>query len=260
MIIKILMIGDAVRSPGTDYLAVGKLLSRKARELGADLTIVNGENSADGNGMTRESAAALFDAGADVITGGNHTHLRSEVYGALDDDPRLLRPANLPGDAPGIGYGVFDAGDAKVLVVNLLGQIFMDPADSPFGTLARILSRAEGTFDVAVVDFHAEATSEKLALARAFDGKVSVVAGTHTHIPTADCSVLPGGTGYITDLGMTGSHAGILGVKSESIIRKLVRRLPSKFEGAVGDERAEGAVFEIDTSTGRCLTAESVVF
>ncbi len=260
MNVKILMIGDVVRSPGVGYLTKGGRLRETVKKTGARLTVVNGENAADGNGITPDAADALFFAGADVVTGGNHTLLRTEIFHALDDDRRLLRPANLPGDTPGMGYGIFDAGGVFVLVANLLGQIFMDPVNSPFDTLSRILERERGNFDIAVVDFHAEATSEKGAFARYFDGKVSVVAGTHTHVATADCAVLPGGTGFITDLGMTGSRAGILGVRTDCVIKKLVNRLPSRFEGAVGNEAASGALFEIDPASGRCVSAQSIIF
>ena len=260
MILKILMLGDVVRENGVRYLNSGGRLRTFVRESCVSLTVANGENSADGNGMTPSSFEGLIDAGCDVITGGNHTFRHRDVYSLLDDDPRALRPANTYGGAPGTGYRVFDAGGASVLVVNLIGQVFMDPANSPFEALENILRREAGNYDAAVVDFHAEATSEKLALARKFDGRVAAVAGTHTHVRTADCSVLPGGTGYITDLGMTGSKNGVLGIKTECVIRKFTEGVPVKFEGSDGGERAEGALFEIDTGTGLCVSARPVSF
>ena len=260
MILKILMLGDVVRGNGIRYLASGGRLRSFVRENGVSLTVANGENSADGNGMTPSSFWELIDAGCDVVTGGNHTFRHRDVYSLLDDDPRALRPANVYGGAPGTGYLVADAGGASVLVVNLIGQVFMDPSNSPFEALEKILRREEGNYDAAVVDFHAEATSEKLALARKFDGRVAAVAGTHTHVMTADCAVLPGGTGYITDLGMTGSRNGVLGVKTECVIRKFTEGIPVKFEGSDGGERASGAIFGIDTGTGLCVSAQPVIF
>ncbi|MBR6914813.1 MAG: YmdB family metallophosphoesterase [Clostridia bacterium] len=260
MLLNILFVGDVVGTPGVEYLKKGRLLSETKKALGAHLTVVNGENSADGNGMTVASAEALLFAGADVVTGGNHTARRADVLTFLDDSDRVLRPANLPGNFPGAGYTVVTAEGVRVLVAGLLGQTYMDPVNSPYETLSRILERERGEYDIAAVDFHAEATSEKYALARLFDGKVSVIAGTHTHVQTADCSVLPGGTGYITDLGMTGSHSGILGVKSERVIDRLVKRLPARFEGSVGGEAAHGALFSVDVESGRCASARSIVF
>lgn len=260
MILKMLFVGDAVGTPGVEYLSRGRLLSETKKKLGAHLAVVNGENSADGNGMTAASAEALLFAGADVVTGGNHTARRAEILSYLEDSDRVLRPSNLPGDFPGSGVACVTADGARVLVVNLIGQTYMDPANSPFETLSRILERERGEYDIAAVDFHAEATSEKYALARMFDGKVSVIVGTHTHVQTADCQILPGGTGYITDLGMTGSHSGVLGVKTERVIDRLVKHLPAKFEGSTGCEAAHGALFAIDTESGRCISAESVVF
>ena len=260
MILKILMVGDVVGSPGVGHISGGNRLRCTAKELGAHLTVVNGENSADGNGMTAASAKAILDAGADVITGGNHTLRRYDVHPMLDDDGRLLRPANLPGETPGVGSATLTVEGARVLVVSLMGQIYMDPVNSPFETLSSILKREKGNYDISVVDMHAEATSEKLALARFFDGKVSVVAGTHTHVATADCTVLPGGTGYVTDLGMTGSQNGVLGVRSDCVIKKLAYRLPVKFEGSVGGEEGHGALFEVDASTGRCVSARGISF
>ena len=260
MLLKILFVGDVFGKPGIEYLSRGRLLSETKKKLGAHLAVVNGENSADGNGMTVASAEALLFAGADVVTGGNHTLRRAEILPFLDDSDRVLRPANLPGDVPGTGVARVTADGVRVIVVNLIGQTYMDPANSPYEALSRILERERGEYDIAAVDFHAEATSEKYALARLFDGKVSAIVGTHTHVQTADCQILPGGTGYITDLGMTGSHSGILGVKNERVIERLVKRLPAKFEGSVGGEAAHGALFEIDTGNGRCVRAESVVF
>lgn len=261
MTVKILMVGDVVGIAGTEYLLEGGRLRRCASELDASLVIVNGENSAEGNGITPTSARALIDAGADVITGGNHTLRKKNIYSMLDDETTLIRPANFPVGSPGMGHITVDVCGYRILIINLAGQVFMDTrASSPFDALDRILSLEEGRYDAAVVDIHAEATSEKLALARYADGRVSAVAGTHTHIPTADITVLGGGTGYITDLGMCGSHAGILGVSTEAILHKFRSVTPVTFTPAVGEISAEGALFEIDLPSGRCIGARSVKF
>lgn len=201
--IRILALGDAVGSSGVGYLTDNRCLAKAIRSLGAHFTVVNAENSADGNGILPQSAEELFDAGADILTGGNHTFRRREIYHMLDDCENLLRPANLPAAAQGHGWTVYDAAGIRILVMNLLGTVFMEPLASPFETADAILEKCRGGYDVALVDFHAEATSEKLALARYLTGRVSAVWGTHTHVATADCRILGGHTGFITDLGMS---------------------------------------------------------
>lgn len=260
MHIKILALGDTVGSSGTTYLAAERKLQRMRSTLGVHLVVANAENSAEGNGTLPQSADALFDAGADVLTGGNHTFRRREFYNMLDDCENVLRPANLPAAAPGHGYTVYNADGIRILVMNLIGTVYMDPVASPFETADAILKRMEGEFDVALVDFHAEATSEKLALARYLTGRVSVLWGTHTHVQTADASVLGGKTGYISDLGMVGSPDGILGVKSEPVLHKFLVKTPVRFETQHGNEHATGAVFTVDTETGNCISAETIVF
>lgn len=256
---KVLALGDVVGSSGVKYLSEGRRLERAKKEYGVHFTVVNGENSADGNGMLPQSAEMLFRAGADVITGGNHTFRRREIYTALDDEEYLLRPANYPAAAQGHGYTVYDAAGVRVLVINLIGTVFMDSYGSPFESADRILSRMSGEYDISLVDFHAEATSEKLALARYLSGRVGAVWGTHTHIPTADCTVLPGATGYITDLGMVGSFSGILGITAEPVLHKFLVKTPSRFETAHGNEKATGALFTF-SDDGRCTEAERVEF
>jgi len=253
---RVLCMGDVVGDEGVRYLNEGWRLTRLRDSLGADLVIVNGENSAAGNGMTPDSARALLDAGADVITGGNHTWRRREVYSALDDRDEYLRPANFPDGAPGHGWCIAEAAGRRVLVINLAGCVYMESVASPFETADRILAAAAGRYDEAIVDIHAEATSEKMALGRYLDGRVSAVFGTHTHVATADAQILPGGTGYITDLGMCGSHAGILGVATEPILHKFLMKTPVYFTPAQGQCRATGVLFEI--RDGRCLRAERV--
>lgn len=262
--IKILCLGDVVRNEGVSYLERGGRLRSLRSRLGADLVIVNGENSAEGNGLSKDSAERILDAGADVITGGNHTWHRSDVYSMLDDDCRLVRPANYPSAAPGMGYRIADARGYRVLVANVCGTAFMDPVDPPHTIAARILEKEKGRYDIAVCDIHAEATSEKLFFARYFDEgyagalRFSAIFGTHTHIPTADCSILPGGTGYVTDLGMCGSGNGILGLKTESIIHKFTVRTPNRFESAIGNCKIEGCLFTIDEKSGKCTDAARI--
>ena len=254
--LNILCLGDVVGEEGT--AAVERHLHSLIRSVGADLVIVNGENSADGNGISRDSAERIYDAGADVITGGNHTFKRREIYSMLDDEEYMIRPANYPAEAPGMGYVIADVRGYRVLVMNVMGCVYMDNLAQPHETIEKILRIEKGHYDIAVCDVHAEATSEKLFLGRYFDGRLSVLVGTHTHVATADCQVLPGGTGYITDLGMCGSHNGILGVKTESIVHKYTVKTPVMFEPASGNVKLCGAVFEVDEKTGKCLRAERV--
>lgn len=260
MTLKILALGDVVGGHGTDYIGRPGFLSGIIREYGIDLVIANGENSAKGNGLTPESAEALFDAGVDVITGGNHTWQKSSVYSMLDDDSRLVRPANFPGSAPGRGYTIVDVRGVRVLVFNLSGNAFMlEPVASAFEWADRILDGERGNYDVSILDFHAETTSEKILMGWYLDGRASAVFGTHTHVQTADARVLPGGTGYITDVGMCGSMNGVLGIKTECIKHKFTVHTPVRFEEAEGDEALHGAIFEIDPSSGKCLSVEAIV-
>jgi len=256
--IKILCIGDVVGKEGVDYLSTGGRLMKLKQEYGADLVIVNGENSAEGNGMTLASADAIYRSGADVITGGNHTFKWREIYDMLDDGGYAIRPANYPASAPGLGYTIVDVKGYRVLVINLIGTVYMEAMMPPIDCAKKILSVEEGKYDIAVCDFHAEATSEKICLARYFDGQISVIFGTHTHVQTADAQILPGGTGYITDLGMCGSHNGILGVRTEDIVKKFTEKIPVKFNPAHGNAKLTGAYFEVDLKTKKCVKAERV--
>ena len=258
--IKILALGDVVGVGGCKYLSGGRL--RRMRDtLGAQFVIVNGENSATGNALSPESAEMIFEAGADVITGGNHTFKKKQIVDYLDSHPLAIRPANYPGAVPGEGYCIADCMGWRILVINLLGNTFMDNVmDSPFKVADKILLQNKGRYDICLVDIHAEATSEKLCLARYLDSRVSAVFGTHTHVQTADACVLPGGTGYITDLGMTGSGAGVLGVKTESIIHKFTVGTPVYFDPADGEYAAHGALFTVDTDTGLCTEALGITF
>ncbi len=254
---RILALGDVVGAAGVKYLTEGRRLSKLRDELRADLVIVNAENSAAGNGITPESADALIFAGADVLTGGNHSFRRREAQTLLEDEACILRPANYPDAAVGHGVCITEAAGQRVLVLNLAGCVYMEPLESPFACADRILKQYEGKYDAAVIDIHAEATSEKIALARYLDGRVSAVFGTHTHVATADAQILPGGTGYVTDLGMCGSHAGVLGVATEPILHKFLVKTPVIFTPAEGQCELHGVLFEI--KDGKCIHAESVL-
>ena len=259
MSFRILALGDVVGERGTDYICRPGFLSGIKKERGISFVIANGENSAKGNGLTPQSAQALFEAGVDVITGGNHTWQKSSVYTMLDDDARLVRPANFPGAAPGHGKTVIDAGGVRVLVFNVSGNAFMtEPVANAFECADRILESERGGYDVSVLDFHAETTSEKIAMGWHLDGRVTAVFGTHTHVQTADETVLPCGTGYITDLGMCGSANGVLGVKTECIMHKFTVHTPVRFEEAQGNEVLCGAIFDTDPASGKCLKVERI--
>lgn len=256
--LKILCLGDVVGVEGVRFLESGGRLRELRSKYKAELVIVNGENSAEGNGISRDSAERIYNSGADIITGGNHTWKRREIYDMLDDAEYMIRPANYPDSAAGMGYVIADVRGIRVLVINVCGNVYMEPVTPPAECVERILKKESGRYDLAVCDIHAEATSEKLFFARYFDGRISAVFGTHTHVPTADICILPGGTGYITDLGMCGSTNGILGVKTEAIVHKFTVRTPVLFEPAHGACRINGAYFELDESTGKCTKATRI--
>lgn len=249
----ILCVGDVVGTAGCRHLA--KVLPPIKRQYAVDVCIVNGENSADGNGMTKVSADAIFAAGADAITGGNHTFRRHELYEALEANSGILRPANYPGSAPGSGVFIVDKGRFRVAVINLLGVVYMEPLACPFETLDAILNDPELP-RCRIVDFHAEATAEKKALAYYVDGRVSAVVGTHTHTPTADEQVLPQGTAFITDIGMTGPVNSVLGVCPEQSIAKMKDKLPVRFSTADGPCAMQAVLLTVDNATGKALSAE----
>lgn len=251
----ILCIGDVVGENG--LRCAERLLGGLKRFYAADFVIANGENT-QGTGISRRDAERLYTAGVDVITLGNHAFSRREIVPTLDDDPFLLRPANFSGRAPGRGWGVFDAPKARrVAVVNLMGRLYMDSnLDNPFFLADRILERVDTPF--VVVDFHAEATSEKAAFARYVDGRASAVFGTHTHVPTADARVLPSGTGFITDVGMTGAYESVLGLKPEASIAKFVGELYSGERQSSAEPVLQGVRFELDDRTGKCTAVERV--
>ncbi|MBQ8740825.1 MAG: TIGR00282 family metallophosphoesterase [Clostridia bacterium] len=248
---KVLAVGDVCAPDGSAYAL--KIIPLIKREESIDLVIVNGENSAAGNGITPDSADIIFASGADVITGGNHTLRRKEFYDTLDSNPFVLRPHNLKDTDIGSGYCLLDMGKFLVAVINLSGQIYLERvnADNPFKCVDLLVKKAyaDGAKYI-FVDFHAEATSEKRAMGFYLDGRVSAVFGTHTHVQTADAQILPRGTGYITDLGMTGVINSVLGVKNDIIINRLKDNDMSRFIQASGDCMLNGCIFDIDEKTG----------
>ena len=254
--VKILCIGDVVRKPGCDFLM--SALPKYKAENNIDVVIVNGENSANGDGMLKSSCECLFAAGADFITGGDHTLRRREFYDYLDTSLSVIRPANYGDGTPGRGFGIIDKGAYKVGVINLLGTTWTDGFASPFNAADKIIEQLKKETNIVIIDFHAEATSEKKALGYFLDGKVSAVFGTHTHVQTSDAHVMSGGTGYITDVGMTGPEDSVLGIKKEIIIRKFCTGFTTMFEPADTPCFFQGCVFTVDRASGKCLNAESV--
>ena len=256
---KILALGDVVGERALAYLS--RHLPEQRRALGADLVIVNGENACEIKGISPTAAEKLIDAGADIITSGNHVFDRRDIYDYLDHSRTLLRPLNYPAECPGEGARVAVSADGwQVLVLNVSGCAFMDALANPIVSVERALDAYRGKYDVAVLDIHAEATSEKLAMAYCFDGRIAAMFGTHTHVQTADEQVLPGGSGYITDLGMTGPVHSVLGVVPETVIYKNRTHLPCRFAVADGEIRAHGALFEVDAAAGKCKSVKRVVF
>ena len=250
----ILCIGDVVGESGRE--AIKKLLPDLRKEFAADLVVVNAENSAGGSGVTPRIAQELFKNGCDVLTSGDHIWDRAEIKEYLGECPYLLRPANFPDGTPGKGSCIIEtpAGE-KVAIINLLGRVFMRyNVNCPFRELKNIVNKLKNNVRVIIVDMHAETTSEKVAISRYMDGEVSAIVGTHTHIPTADEAVLPGGTAYITDLGMTGPHDSVIGQNKDRIIERFLTVMPSKFEVATADTRLNGVVIDIDEKTGKART------
>ena len=248
---KILIIGDVTGPAGISHLKNKLWDVRKTH--GIDFVIVNGENASFITGISPEGAEEIFLAGADVITGGNHTLQNKLAYAYLDEKENILRPINFPAGAPGRGYTVCEAKNGyRVLVINAMGTVHIEPTlDSPYGYIDRALKEAEGKYDVSVLDFHAEATGEKGAIAYNYDGKISAIFGTHTHVPTADARILPNGSGFITDVGMCGESGGILGMDSECVIERMKTKLPAKFKPSLGAPTANAVIFTLDEKSGR---------
>jgi len=253
--VKLLFIGDIVGRPGRDLVKIGvaPLVSRHA----VDLVIANGENAAAGFGITRDIGQQLLDWGVEVMTSGNHIWDKKEALDYIGIEPRLLRPANYPAGAPGNGsYLARTQRDESVGVINIMGRVFMLNIDDPFAVVQREIDKLRERTRTIFVDFHAEATSEKIAMGWYLDGKVSAVVGTHTHVQTADERILPKGTAYLTDVGMTGPHDSIIGVEIEPALGKFLTALPAKFETATGNPRLNAVVVETDPKTGLAVDIE----
>lgn len=251
---KVLCVGDVVGNPGLDR--VSRSLRYLKRKTGADFVIVNGEN-ASAIGMTPQQGEEILDAGADVITMGNHTWGKREIVPYLEDCYQILRPANYAPQVPGRGWAEFDTKAGTVAVVDLIGRCGMDYGpENPFLLVEKILKQTKAK--IILVEIHAEATSEKLAMGWMLDGRVSAVWGTHTHVPTADAQILPKGTGYVTDLGMTGPKNSILGIRPELSIQKFRGDLTERYKWAEGPTKMEAVLFTIDSATGKCKAAERV--
>jgi 2',3'-cyclic-nucleotide 2'-phosphodiesterase len=241
--VRLLFIGDVVGKPGREGLAT--TLPSLRREHLPDLVVANGENAAGGVGITEDTAKEIFDLGVDVITLGNHAYRHKDVYGYLDSERRILRPANFTPTNPGRGHTIVQGAGMRVCVINLSGQMHLQVERNPFTAIDDLLDSVAGAADAYVVDFHAELTSEKVAMGWHLDGRVAAVLGTHTHVPTADARILPGGTAHISDVGMTGSRAGVIGVKREQALRAFRTQMPVRFDGADEDVWLMGVLIEI---------------
>ena len=256
---KLLFIGDIVGRPGRH--AVKELLPRLREQHALDFVIANGENSAGGSGITPATAGEIFSAGVDVITSGDHLWDQKEVMELLTSENRFLRPLNYPPDAPGHGSGMFEIQNSKfkIAVLNAQGRTFMQPQlENPFLLAAEEVKRLREQTKIIFVDFHAEATSEKIAFARFLDGQVSAVIGTHTHVQTADEQIFPGGTAYLSDAGFTGPHESVLGREIEPVIQRFLTAMPQRFEVAKDRVLLHGAVIEIDDASGKAITIHRV--
>jgi hypothetical protein len=248
---RLLFLGDVVGRPGRRALAT--LLPRLTAREGIQFVVANGENASGGKGIDPRSAEELREAGVDVITTGNHVWQSRDIVPYMRETDRLLRPLNFPRDVPGIGWTVQKAhrSDVRVGVLNLIGRVFMPPAECPFQAGAAAVEELGRHTKLIVVDMHAEATSEKVGMGRFLDGKVSVVVGSHTHVQTADEGILPGGTAYLTDAGMCGPEDSVLGIKTEPVLQRFLTQMPTRFDVATGPVLVQGAVVDVDEATGR---------
>lgn len=253
--LRILTLGDVVSLSGCEFVRERLWDVRKREKI--DAVIINAENSALQNGVDKESADILLSAGADVLTTGNHVWRKKGTEALLENNSTILRPANYPEPCAGNGYCIVDVCGWRMLVVSLLGTVFMESVEHPFKTLEKIFERERGRFDFSVVDFHAEATSEKVALALYFDGCAGAVFGTHTHVQTNDARVLPNGTGFISDVGMTGVENSVLGIDKELMIKKFLTRIPQYHNVAKGDITMHGAIFTLDPEKNICTSVET---
>ena len=256
---KILVIGDVTSPKGIEHLKDN--LWRIRQEKCVDFCVVNGENASFITGISEELAEILLRSGADVITGGNHTLRNRAAFTFLDDSREVLRPINFPDSAPGKGYTILDANGYRILVISAMGNVYIEPTlDSPFSYIDKALKYESGRYDFAILDIHAEATGEKYAIAHAYDGKINIIFGTHTHVQTADEQILPNGTGYITDVGMCGESGGILGLDTESTVERMRTHISTKYKAASGAPFANCALFTLDTSSGKVTNIERFTF
>ena len=254
---RIMLVGDVVGRAGRR--AFRTITPQLRSEKSIDVVIVNGENSAGGKGFTRKALDELYAGGADVVTAGNHVWDKKDVFAFVDDEPFLVRPANYPDGTPGKGYCIFPFKAANIAVMNLSGRSFMPALDCPFQKADEILAEIGGQADVVVLDFHAETTSEKLAMGHYLDGRADIVVGTHTHVQTADEQILPGGTAYITDLGMVGAHDSILGVRKEIVIQKFRTGMPVRFDMAEGAAEYAAGIVDIEPNGRRARQIERIL-
>ncbi|MCX7009496.1 MAG: TIGR00282 family metallophosphoesterase [Kiritimatiellaeota bacterium] len=252
----IFIAGDVVGGPGR--LAFAAVTGRLKQAGQVDFVIANGENAAGGRGITQPLAEALFAAGADVVTLGDHAWDQKELAKTIDREPRLVRPANFAPGCPGRGWSTFETPCGKITVLSLQGRTFMPPTDCPFRAADAILQRGAELGKVIIVDMHAEATSEKIAMGRYLDGRVSAVVGTHTHVQTADEAILPKGTAYLTDLGMTGPKDSVLGRDVAAVLKKFLTGMPQQFDIATGDVRCEGLLVTVDEQSGRATKVKRI--
>ena len=255
---KILAIGDVVGTRAVAYLRQNLWAKRQA--LGADFVVANGENASDIHGICVADAQTLLSSGVDMITLGNHSFGKKDICTMLSDSQNIIRPANYPPYVPGSGSSVLNIDGWRILTINVLGTALMESMACPFTTVERILAREEGDYDFSVLDIHAESTSEKIALGRYFDGKINVIFGTHTHVATADEQVLPGGSGYITDIGMSGPINGVIGADAQGVIERMRTKIPTFFKVADGEIKVHGALFTLDTTTKKVTKVQRVTF
>ena len=251
----ILAIGDVVGAVGTEFF-LEKIPVLKEK-YNVDLCVVNAENASDNNGISRRTAETLLSGGADVLTLGNHAFRQKDANSLLHNEKRIVRPANFPEGTSGSGVYQFEKNGKKIAVINLIGRVYLDYYDCPFTTIDRLLEKINA--DIIIVDFHAEATSEKITMGWYLDGRVSALYGTHTHVITADEKIMPKGTGYITDIGMTGPYYSCLGVKREIALKRFKSCIPQRFEFAEGKAQLNGAVFTIDEETNKTTKIEKVI-
>lgn len=256
--INLLFVGDIIGQPGLDI--VQTWLPSLIQKYKAEFVVVNGENLSDGKGCTDKEGPKLFSLGVNAITGGNHTWDKHQSQDYLKIEPRSLRPINYPKGTHGNGYYIGDVRGIKIAVISLQGRTFMTPIECPFRTMDWILAKIKQEAKIVFVDFHAEATAEKMALAQYLDGKISALVGTHTHIQTSDERILPNGTGYITDVGMTGPYDSVIGMKSTAAINRFLFATPQKYETAKDNVHLTGMFFKIDAETGKTLEVERIFF